>query len=67
MKKLYMLAMSWIAEKEAQGLSREEAHRQVGMIADYLDFVWKHRQGNGGKKIPAEGPSGAEADLQSPQ
>jgi hypothetical protein len=45
MKKLYMLAMNWIAEKESQGLSREEAHQQVGMIADYLDFVWKHRQG----------------------
>ena len=45
MKKLYMLAMSWIAEKEAQGLSREEAHKQVGMIADYLDFVWKNKAG----------------------
>jgi hypothetical protein len=43
MKKLYMLAMSWIAEKESQGLSREEAHKQVGMIADYLDYVWKNK------------------------
>ena len=47
MKKLYMLAMSWIAEKESQGLSYEEARRQVDIVTDYLDFVWKHTAGKG--------------------
>jgi hypothetical protein len=45
MKKLYMLAMSWIAEKESQGMSHEEAHQQVDMTADYVDFVWKNKAG----------------------
>jgi hypothetical protein len=50
MKKLYGLAYTWIAEKESQGLSHEEAHRQVEMIADYLNFLWK----NDGKKASQE-------------
>jgi hypothetical protein len=46
MKKLYMLAMSWISEKESQGLSHDEARQQVDSVTDYLDFVWKYKAGN---------------------
>jgi hypothetical protein len=47
MKKLYGLAYDWIVEQESQGLSHEEAHRRVEMIADYLDFVWRHKNQKG--------------------
>ena len=39
MKKLYQLTMNWITKKDSQGLTHEEAHRQVDIVADYLDFV----------------------------
>jgi hypothetical protein len=43
-KKLYGLAYPWALEKESQGLTHEEAHRQVSGITDYLDFVWNHKE-----------------------
>jgi hypothetical protein len=30
-------------ESLEQDLTHEEAHRQVSIIADYLNFVWKHK------------------------
>jgi hypothetical protein len=47
MKKLYGLAYDWISEKVSHGLSPEEAHRQVEIVTDYLDFVWNHKAGTG--------------------
>jgi hypothetical protein len=47
MKQLYTLAMGWASEQEAQGLSHEEITHRVDMVADYLDYVWKHKAGKG--------------------
>jgi hypothetical protein len=43
MKKLYGLAYAWIVEEDSQGPSHKEAHRQVAILTDELDFVWKHK------------------------
>jgi hypothetical protein len=47
MKKLYGLAYDWIVEEESHGLASEEAHRQVQIVTDYPDFVWKHEARKG--------------------
>ena len=47
MKKLYGLVYDWVVEEESHGLASEEAHRQVQIVTDYPDFVWKHKAGKG--------------------
>jgi hypothetical protein len=43
MKQLYLLAMGWAGEQEADGLTQEEIMRRVQIVTDYLDYVWKHK------------------------
>jgi len=51
MKQLYILAMGWAVEKEGQNLSHQGImHRvDVDIVADYLDYVWKNKEGEGSK------------------
>jgi hypothetical protein len=56
LKKLYGLAYLRALEKESQGLTHEEAHRQVSVIADYLNFVWKNKRGKAVKGKEGSAP-----------